>query len=254
MNRHEVARLHEREHQLQLFLAAVARHVHVLDAFVDDFGAAPRDVIHDAADGLFVAGNGARREDDGVVGPELHEPVIVDRDPRQGRHRLALRSGRQAQDVLGRVAVDVGVADLHARRDAQIAEPLRNLGVLDHAAAEERHLAIELRGEIDEDLHPVDARRERGDDQASRRAREDLLERLDDFALRSGEAAAVDVRAVGKQREDAGRAELGEAVDVEMLAVDRRLIDLEVAGVDDDADRACGWRARRSPACCASRG
>ena len=69
------------------------------------------------------------------------------------------------------------------------------------------------------------------------RAREDLLERFDDLALRSGEAAAVDVGAVGKQRQHAGGAELGEAVDVEVLAVDRRLIDLEVAGVDDDADR-----------------
>ena len=33
------------------------------------------------------------------------------------------------------------------------------------------------------------------------------------------------------------RAELREAMDVEMLAVERRLIDLEVAGVDDDAER-----------------
>ena len=50
-----------------------------------------------------------------------------------------------------------------------------------------------------------------------------------------GEAAAIDVGAVGEQRQHALRAELGEAVQVEVLAVDRRLIDLEVAGVDDHA-------------------
>ena len=35
-------------------------------------------------------------------------------------------------------------------------------------------------------------------------------------------------------------AELGEAMEVELLAVDRRLVDLEVAGVDDARRPACG--------------
>ena len=82
-------------------------------------------------------------------------------------------------------------------------------------------------------------------------AREDLLERVDDLALRAGEAAAIDVRAVGEQREHALGAELGEAVQVEVLAVDRRLVDLEVAGVHDARRAACGWPAPRSRACCA---
>ena len=46
-------------------------------------------------------------------------------------------------------------------------------------------------------------------------------------------------------------AELREAVQVEVLAVERRLVDLEVAGVEEDALPACGWPARRSRACCA---
>ena len=103
VNRHEVARLDERQHQLQLFLAAVAGHVHVFDAFVHDLRAAPRDVIHHAADRLFVSRDRAGREHDRVVGPELDEPVVVDRDAGERRHRLALRSGREAQHVLRRV-------------------------------------------------------------------------------------------------------------------------------------------------------
>jgi hypothetical protein len=212
--------------------------VDVLDAFVNHVGAATGDVVDDASDGDFVSRNGPRRQHDGVIRTDLHVPVIVDRNPRQGRHRFALRAGRHAQHVLGGVAADVGIADLHAGGNAEIAEPLRDLGILDHSTADERNLPIELRREVDEQLHAVDARRERRDDQPAGRAGEDLLERLDDFGLRAGEAAAVDVRAVRKQREHTRRAELREAVDVEMLAVDRRLIDLEVAGVDHDA----AWR------------
>ena len=135
------------------------------------------------------------------------------------------------------VVRDVAVANLHAGRHAQVAEALRDLGVLHDAAADERHLALELRREVDEHLHPVDARRERGDHQLAVGAGEQLLERVDDLDLRAGEALAIDVGAVGEQRQHALRAELGEAVQVEVLAVDRRLIDLEVAGVDDRAGR-----------------
>ena len=101
-------------------------------------------------------------------GAELDVPVVVDGDPRQRRLRLALRPGADADDVLRRVAADVAVANLHAGRDPQVAEPLRDLRVVDHAAADERDLAVELRREIDEDLHPVDARREHRDDDLAR--------------------------------------------------------------------------------------
>ena len=47
--------------------------------------------------------------------------------------------------------------------------------------------------------------------------------------------------------------EFGEPVEVEVLAVERRLVDLEVARVDDDADRRVDRERRRSRACCASR-
>ncbi len=80
VDRYEEARLHERQHQLGLFLAAVSRDVDLLDAFVDDFGAAAAQVIDDAADGLLVAGNRARREDDRVVRLQLHVAVVVDGD------------------------------------------------------------------------------------------------------------------------------------------------------------------------------
>ena len=97
-------------------------------------------------------------------GLELDVAVIVDGDPRQRGLRLALRPRADADDVLRRVVADLAVANLHAGRDSQVAEPLGDLRVLDHPAADERDPAIELRREVDQDLHPVDARCEHGDD------------------------------------------------------------------------------------------
>ena len=117
VNRHEVARPDQREHQLQLLGAAVSGDVDVLHVGRDDVGAAAGDVAHRAGDRLLVAGNRARREHHGVVGTELDEAVIVDGDARERRLRFALRAGRDAEHVLRGVVRHVGVANLHARRE-----------------------------------------------------------------------------------------------------------------------------------------
>src|SRR5204863_1282832 len=114
-----------------LFFAAVAGDVDVLDALVDDLRAAARQVVDDAADRLLVAGDRPRRDDDGVVFVDLHETVIVDRHARQRRRRLALRARAEDEHVLRRITGHVGIANLYTRRDAQVAEPLRDLGVVD---------------------------------------------------------------------------------------------------------------------------
>ena len=116
---------------------------------------------------------------------------------------------REAQHVLRGIVADVASRESARRREsADSRAAARSREFCDHAAADERDLAIELRREVDEDLHPVDARREGGDDQPAGRAGEDLLERVDDLELRAGEAAAIDVRAVGEQRQHALGAEL----------------------------------------------
>ncbi len=194
-------------------------------------------MVHHPADGLLVARNFTRREHHDVLRLQPDVPVVVDGDPRERRLRLPLGAGAQAHDVLRREVPDVAVLDLHARRDAEIAQPLRDLRVVDHAAADERDPPVELRREVDDDLHPVDARRERRDDNLAVRVGEDLFEGVGDLDFGAGEAAPVDVGAVGQQGEDARRAELRQPVHVDALAVDRRLVDLEVAGVDDHAVR-----------------
>src|SRR4030095_15116695 len=67
VDRHEVARPHQREHQLHLLFTAMARHVHMLDALVNHVRPTAGEMIDDATDRLFVPWNRTRREDDGVV-------------------------------------------------------------------------------------------------------------------------------------------------------------------------------------------
>ena len=54
-------------------------------------------------------------------------------------------------------------------------------------------------------------------------------------AFRAAVAAPVGVRAVGQEQQDTRGPELREAVQVEELAVERCLVDLEVARVNSDA-------------------
>ena len=113
--------------------------------------------------------------------------------------------------------------------------------ILLHASPDECDLPIELRREIDEQLQSIDACGEGRDDDLAGRAAEHFFKTFDHVALGAGKAAAIRVRAVGEKREHAGRAELGEPMQIERLSVERRLIDLEIAGVNQNTS----WRVNR---------
>ena len=93
VDRHEIARAHQIQHQPQLLRAAVAgdvdRRVH---RAVDHVGAALRDVVDHPVDAFFVSGDDAGAQRDGIAGLDRKMLVIVDRHARQRRHRLALRA------------------------------------------------------------------------------------------------------------------------------------------------------------------
>ena len=94
VNRHEVARTHQVQNQLQLFRAGVPGDVHRrIHGSVNHVGAPPRDVIDHPVDRLLVTGNDARAQNDGVARLQREMLVIIDGDARQRGHRLALRAG-----------------------------------------------------------------------------------------------------------------------------------------------------------------
>ena len=118
-----------------------------------------------------------------------------------------------------------------------MAEPCREIGVLDDAPPHEGQLAVELRGEVRENPDPVQARGERGHHDPPPGPRKHLLEPRHDVDLRPRETRPLDVGAVAEEGEHTLPSELREAVHVEGLTVDGGLVELEVAAVHDDAGR-----------------
>ena len=115
--------------------------------------------------------------------------------------------------------------------------------VLPHRAPDHRDRAADLDRDVDRLLHPVDVRGERGDEDTSVLLRDDLAERLADDALGAGEARPLGVRRVAEQQVDATIPELGERADVGAQAVDRRVVELPVARVEDAARPAFRGRS-----------
>ena len=194
-------------------------------------------MIHHPPDSFLVARDLPGRKHHDIVTLELYVTMVVDRDPRKRRLRLTLRAGADTDDILGRIVADVAVPDLHAGRNPQVAEPLRDLGVLDDPATDERDPPIELEREVQHDLHPIDARRKHRHHDASLRAREDLLEAIDDVAFGAAHPLALDVRAVAEQHQHTLGAQLRETMEVHVLAIERRLINLEIPRVQHDTRR-----------------
>src|SRR5580693_8125734 len=113
-------------------------------------------VVEHAEDGLFVSGNDAGGEDDGVVFIDRDEAMIVDGDARHGGHGLGLAAASQYDQALGVEVADVLRANDHAVGDAQVLERVRDFDVVDHAATDESYLAADARGDVDDLLNAVD--------------------------------------------------------------------------------------------------
>ena len=122
-------------------------------------------------------------------------------------------------------------------RDIDVAEVLRDLGRLHHGAADQRDLASVLERQLHRQLDAMDGRREAGDEQLLPGAGEDFLEARAHRAFARRVAAALDVGRILEQRQHAFLAVLGEGVQIEEPVVGGRRIDLEVAGMNQDAQR-----------------
>ena len=158
--------------------------------------------------------------------------------PAQSRQRLALGAGRDHDHLVVGEVLDLLDADEHPLGHLDVAEPAADVDVLAHRAADQRDLAAERLGGVDDLLDAVDVRREAGDDDAALAAPERLLELGPDARLGRRPAGAVGVGRVAAEEQNALAAELGKPPDVGGLAVDRRLVELVVAREQDGAELA----------------
>jgi hypothetical protein len=94
-----------------------------------------------------------------------------------------------------------------------------------------------LVGQIHGDADAMDGRREAGEQNLLARGGEDVVQARNNGFFARCKAGAVHVGGVLQQAEYTLLAEVGESLQVEGMAVGRRKIDLEVSGVEHDADR-----------------
>ena len=160
--------------------------------------------------------------------------MIVVRDPGQRRERLALRPGADDQLLARRHSVEIGRLDEHVLGHLDVAEVARDVHVPAHRPTDDDDLAPGVDSDVDRLLHPVDVRCEARDEDPATADRDDLPERLADDALRAGEPCALGVRRVPEEQVDSAIAERGQAPDVGAQTVDRGVIELPVAAVEDE--------------------
>src|SRR5581483_10410626 len=237
VDRHEIFGAGQMKHRLQLFLRRVARDVNLRHALVVDFGAAAVQVVDDVGDRALVAGNELGREQHGVAGTNLDGLVIVECDAVQRRQRLALAAGREKRDLIGRQMLPRLILVQRVGRQIEIAELGGDLGVVDHTAAAQNQSASGAFRNVGDLLDARDVGRKRRDEDLSMAPLEDRFQISPDLALRRRVAFALDVGRVREQQQHAFFAVGGEFLKVEVFAAHRRLIDLEIAGVDHDAGR-----------------
>jgi hypothetical protein len=240
VHRNEVFGANQVDEQALLFLRAVAADVNqsVGSVVADDVGATAVEVIDDAKDPLFIAGNNARAEDDGVPGVDVGVLVVVDGGPRQRAHGFTLSAADKDHQLLGVEVAHLAGVDNQAGGNVDVAQVLGNLSGLHHGAADDGDFAVVLARQIEGDLDAKDGGREAGEEELLLGLREDFVEAGNDGAFAGRVAGALNIGRVLQQGEDAALAVLGEGVQIEGVVIERGKIDFEVAGVDDDAD----WR------------
>ena len=171
--------------------------------------------------------------------------VVPARHPRQGRHRLALRPGRDQHHVARRHLLGVAQVDQQPAGHVQVAQVAGDPHVAHHRAPDEGDLAPVLGGRVQHLLDPVHVGGEAGHDDPLRGVGEDLVEHRGDVALGADDAGHLGVGGVGQQQVDALAAEPREPGQVGQPVVERELVHLEVAGVQHDAGRGLDGHRHR---------
>ena len=235
MHGHEEFWLGQRQHQLVVLLAAVARDVDALALAVDHL----RSHHHQPVDGVHhrdgVAGDRAGREDDRVGGLHLHLGMFTAGDAAEGRQRFALAAGHQQKGfAVGQVA-DLLDGNEQVVGGTHVAE-LAGLGDhVEHRAAQQAHLAAVLHRQFEDHRNAMDRAGEGGDDHPAVCLADVAIQIREHGPLRRSETGDLGVGGIAEQAQHPLLAVVGQALQVEGLPIDGGVVELEVAGEDDHA-------------------
>ena len=247
VHRHEELGTGEGQHQLLVLLEAVARDVDALALAVDHLGAQHHQPVNGVHHRDGVPGDRARGEDDRVARLDLHLGVLTAGDAAQGSQRLTLTTGHEQQGLaVGEVA---NLLDRNEQiiRSAHVAQ-LTGLGDhVEHRAAEEADFAAVLHGQLQDHRDAMDRARKGRHDHPAFGLGDVAIQGREDRTFGGAEAGDFGVGGIAKEAENALLAVMGEAGHIEVFAVDRGVVELEVTREDDRPHR--GGDGQREAVC-----
>src|SRR5262245_46740838 len=141
MNWNKVPRLDERRDNLEFLFTRVPAHMdwRLTSVGVINLRTPPVKVIHHPADSTLVSGNMPRGKNNRVTSLDLEILVVIQCEPRQRRHRLALAAAGHNADLLTRVISNFFCTDDQTRRNLEKAQLLGGFCVLRHSSPKEAH-------------------------------------------------------------------------------------------------------------------
>ena len=166
MDGHEVFRLCQRLHQLQLLLAGVSGNVNLDHGIVQDLHILGGKLVDDASHVLFVSGNGAGGKHHQVIGIKRNLCVVGKRHAVKRRHGFSLAAGCNQRQFAWLVAFDLVDIDQYPCRNLHISQLHGGTDDVQHTSARNGDLALMPRTGIDDLLNTVNIGRECCDDDA----------------------------------------------------------------------------------------
>ena len=136
------------------------------------------------------------------------------RHARQNGHRLALRTGRHVNELVVGNICGVLRINQHAVWNVEVTHLLSNLHVANHASTNQCHLAIVCNRSIDNLLHAMNVTRERCNDYAALRTRDNVFDNRANVFFERGETRNIGVGRVAHKQVEAGFANTCEGAKV----------------------------------------
>ncbi len=238
VNREEVFRPCQREHQLLLLLTGVAGHMHIIHGFVNYFRPKLQQPVDDLCHHFFVPGDWICRNDDKIVRADTHVPVAGAGHAGERAERLALTARCDKNDFFRRIAVDLFDIDQYVFRRMQVAQFQRHLRIVHHTAARYGHFPAGLYRKIDQLLDPVKVGGKcRYDHALFSGTAEQRLYACAHLLLGGRKAGPLGVGRIGQQRQHAALSVLGDRNKIRRAARDGGVIDFEITRLQD---HTCG--------------
>ena len=237
VHRNEALRTYQLDHAPLLGAMRVTAHVHAaIGEARTHLAAAPDELAEDGVHLGLVAGDGARGEDDAIAGADVERGMIAARELRERGVRLALRAGR---DRRGSSSAAARAPARRATRGRRATADSRSIARRAHACRR-RDRAARSCGRCGARCRRAGAADGCSTRTSRRRRRRSRLRpasrarRRRRLSLPVGPSASMFVESLMRSVTPASPSSR-EALGVEVLAVGRRLVELEVAGVDDHA-------------------